>query len=48
LENAIIDLEGVMSKDSFILGFQWGAKLMLSILGKEPDSLSFDYQPKHR
>ena len=40
LENAIIEFEGVMSKDSFILGFQWGAKLMFSILGDEPDSLS--------
>ena len=38
LENALIDLEGVMSKDSFILGFQWGAKLMLSIFGDEPDT----------
>ena len=40
LETAIIDLEGVMSKDSFILGFQWGAKLILSIFDDEPDSLS--------
>ena len=40
LENAIIEFEGAMSKDSFILGFQWGAKLMLSILGDAPDSLS--------
>ena len=42
LENAIIDLEELVGRDHFILGFQWGAKMMLSILGDEPDT--FGYQ----
>lgn len=46
LENAVIDLEELVGRDHFILGFQMGAKLTFSILGDEPDS--FAYKPEQR
>lgn len=41
LENAVIDLEELVGRDHFILGFQIGAKLALAILGDEPDSFGY-------
>ena len=37
LEDAVLALEEVISRDSFILGFQWGGMLQLGILGDMPD-----------
>ena len=42
LEDAMIAIEEVVARDHFVVGFQWGAKMMLSILGNEPDT--FGYQ----
>jgi len=44
LENAVIDLEELVGRDHFILGFQLGAKLTFAILGDVPDS--FAYNPE--
>lgn len=44
LGNTVIDLEELVGRDHFILGFQLGAKLTFAILGDVPDS--FAYNPE--
>ena len=42
LENAILDLEAAVSKAYFTIGFQWGAKMVLSIFGPIPDAFGYE------
>ena len=42
LEETAIDLEEIVAKDHFVMGFMWGARLMLAIFDDEPDT--FGYQ----
>lgn len=46
LDDSISALEEVVARDYFILGFQWGAKMMLSILGDAPET--FGYQDERQ
>ena len=42
LENTIVSLEEIVGRSYFTIGFQWGAKLILSIFDYEPDMFAFE------
>ena len=41
LHDNIISLEEIVGRSYFVIGFQWGAKLLMSVFDYEPDMFTF-------